>query len=62
MGSTIIRHFELGETLDVPEITSDNLIVAMNKLKNKANNYLQRNHAMVDGLGVKRLIAKLNIH
>jgi UDP-2,4-diacetamido-2,4,6-trideoxy-beta-L-altropyranose hydrolase len=58
----IIRHFDLGETLDVPEITSNKLMVTMNRLKNKANNYLQRNHAMVDGLGVKRLIAKLNIY
>ena len=61
-GIEVIRHFDLGETLDVPEITSNKLMVTMNRLKNKANNYLHRNHALVDGLGVKRLIAKLNIY
>ena len=61
-GIEVIRHFDLGETLDVSEITLNKLMVAMNRLKNKANNYLHRNHAMVDGLGVKRLITKLNIY
>ena len=62
IGIEVIRHFDLGETLDVPEITLNKLIFAMNRLKNKANKYLHRNHAMVDGLGVKRLITNLNMN
>jgi UDP-2,4-diacetamido-2,4,6-trideoxy-beta-L-altropyranose hydrolase len=61
-GLEVIKHFDLGETLDVHEITLNKLMVAMNRLKNNANNYLHRNHAMVDGLGIKRLITKLNIY
>jgi UDP-2,4-diacetamido-2,4,6-trideoxy-beta-L-altropyranose hydrolase len=61
-GIEVIRHFDLGETLDVSDISLNKLMVALNRLKNKANNYLHRNHAMVDGHGVKRLIAKLNIY
>lgn len=54
-GFEAIRHFGLGETLRVSEITSTTLVSALERLQQQANVYLHRNQAMVDGQGVVRL-------
>jgi UDP-2,4-diacetamido-2,4,6-trideoxy-beta-L-altropyranose hydrolase len=54
-GIEVIRHFGLGETLEVSELTSTTVARALELLQNQANDYLRRNQAMVDGLGVTRL-------
>ena len=60
-GIEVIRQFDLGETLDVSEIATNKLMIAMKRLKHQAKNYLNRNQAMVDGLGVERLMRTLAI-
>jgi len=50
-----IRHFGLGETLELHEITSASLAISLDRLQHQANDYLHRNQAMVDGLGIARL-------
>ena len=57
-----IRHFALGETLEVSEITATTLVIALKQLKHQANDYLERNHTMVDGLGVARLMKMLSLN
>ena len=50
-----IRHFGLGETLELYELTSATLAISLERLQHQANDYLHRNQAMVDGLGIARL-------
>jgi UDP-2,4-diacetamido-2,4,6-trideoxy-beta-L-altropyranose hydrolase len=50
-----IRHFGLGETLKVSELTSTTLVSSLKRLQQKARVYLRRNQTMVDGLGIERL-------
>jgi UDP-2,4-diacetamido-2,4,6-trideoxy-beta-L-altropyranose hydrolase len=61
-GIEVIRHFCLGETLKMSDITSNTLMIALGKLQHQANEYLHRNHALVDGMGVDRLMTKLSIN
>jgi len=62
IGIEIIRHFDLGETLDISEITPTKLEIALEQLKHRSNYYLRRNHAMVDGLGLQRLMTILSVN
>lgn len=55
-GIEAIKHFGLGETLQVTEMTSTMLAIKLKRLQHKANEYRLRNQAMVDGLGVERLL------
>ena len=54
-GIEVIRHFSLGETLEMPELTTTTLVSALERLQFRANDYLRHNQTMVDGLGVARL-------
>jgi UDP-2,4-diacetamido-2,4,6-trideoxy-beta-L-altropyranose hydrolase len=57
-----IKHFCLGQTLEVSEICPNSLAIALGELQHRANDYLKRNQIMVDGFGVKRLISKLKFN
>lgn len=58
-GFEAIKHFGLGETIEVSELTSATLVSVLKRLQQQSNVYLKRNQAMVDGLGVKRLTLAL---
>ena len=55
VGIEHIKHFSLGQTLEVSEITSSVLLTTLKTLEHRANDYLKRNQALVDGYGVDRL-------
>jgi UDP-2,4-diacetamido-2,4,6-trideoxy-beta-L-altropyranose hydrolase len=62
VGIEHIKHFSLGQTLEVSEITATTLVMALKQLKHQANDYLERNQTMVDGLGVARLMKMLSLN
>ena len=55
----MIKHCDLGETLQVTELTSTMLVIKLKRLQHKANEYRNRNQAMIDGLGVERLLMSM---
>lgn len=55
-GIEVIKHFGLGETLRVSEITPALLEHTLKRLRQNANIYLERNQTMIDGLGISRLM------
>ena len=54
-----IKHFCLGQTLDVSEICPNSMAIALDQLQSQAEEYRQNNFALVDGFGVKRLTKTL---
>jgi len=55
-GLEVIRHFRLGETLEIEELNSTHLSIALGRLRRHADDYLVRNQMLVDGFGVRRLL------
>jgi len=55
-GIEVIKHFRLGETLEIADLTPTVLLKALKRLRKNSSVYLRRNQAMVDGLGVMRLM------
>ena len=53
LGIEVIKHFCLGEILEVPELSASILGDSLDRLQYRANDYLRHNQAMVDGLGVE---------
>ena len=54
-----IKHFDLGQTLDVSEISPKSMANALDQLHLNSEEYRKKNFALVDGLGVKRLTKHL---
>jgi len=52
----VIKHYGLGETLDIENITTETLMSCLKQLKENSNVFLQRSQSLVDGLGIRRLI------